>query len=33
VKAEIPNVELKPETLGDDPLAIYKSTGAKDVRR
>jgi hypothetical protein len=29
--AEIPNVDLKSETLGDDPLAIYKPTGAKHV--
>jgi len=31
VKAEIPEVSLKSETLGDDPLAIYKPTGAKHV--
>src|SRR5580700_5213938 len=30
-KAEIPNVDLKFETLSDDPLAIYKPTGAKHV--
>lgn len=30
-KAEIPDVSLKAETLGDDPLAIYKPTGAKNV--
>src|SRR5260221_12498913 len=30
-KAEIPEVSLKSETLGDDPLAIYKPTGAKHV--
>jgi hypothetical protein len=30
-KAEIPEVNLKSETLGDDPLAIYKPTGAKHV--
>ena len=31
LKAEIPNVGLKSETLGNDPLAIYKPTGAKHV--
>ena len=30
-KAEIPNVSEKAEILGDDPLAIYKPTGAKHV--
>src|SRR5512135_1639748 len=30
-RAEIPNVDLKSETMGDDPLAIYKPTGAKSV--
>jgi HK97 family phage portal protein len=30
-KAEIPNISEKSETLGDDPLAIYKPTGAKHV--
>lgn len=30
-KAEIPNVIEKAETMGDDPLAIYKPTGAKHV--
>ena len=30
-KAEIPKVDLKSETLGDDPLAMYKPTGAKHV--
>src|SRR5438552_7301455 len=30
-KAEIPEVSLKSETMGDDPLAIYKPTGAKHV--
>lgn len=30
-KAEIPEVSTKSETLGDDPLAIYKPTGAKHV--
>jgi hypothetical protein len=30
-KAEIPNVDLKSETLGSDPLAIYKPTGSKNV--
>src|SRR6266851_9987975 len=30
-KAEIPNVSEKGATLGDDPLAIYKPTGAKSV--
>lgn len=30
-KAEIPAVDLKSESLGDDPLAIYKPTGAKAV--
>jgi hypothetical protein len=30
-KAEIPNVDTKSETLGSDPLAIYKPSGAKQV--
>src|SRR5205085_199167 len=30
-KAEIPNVREKSETLSDDPRAIYKPTGAKNV--
>jgi hypothetical protein len=30
-KAEIPDVETKSETLGNDPLAIYKPSGAKQV--
>src|SRR5690348_479209 len=30
-KAEIPSVSEKGATLGDDPLAIYKPTGAKSV--
>jgi hypothetical protein len=30
-KAGIPEVDLKSEALGDDPLAIYKPTGAKHV--
>jgi len=30
-KAEVPEVNLKSEALGDDPLAIYKPTGAKHV--
>lgn len=30
-KGEIPNSKFKSETLGDDPLAIYKPTGAKEV--
>src|SRR5690349_21813474 len=30
-KAEIPDVSTKSETLSDDPLAIYKPTGAKHV--
>jgi hypothetical protein len=29
--SKIPNVDLKSEGLGDDPLAIYKPTGAKQV--
>jgi hypothetical protein len=29
--AEIPDIDLKSETLGSDPLAIYKPTGAKSV--
>jgi hypothetical protein len=29
LKAEIPNVSEKAETLGDDPLAIYKPSVAK----
>lgn len=28
LKAEIPNISEKSETLGTDPLAIYKPTGA-----
>jgi len=31
LKAEIPNVSEKSETLGSDPLAIYKPTGSKTV--
>jgi HK97 family phage portal protein len=31
LKAEIPNVSEKSETLGNDPLAIYKPSGAKTV--
>src|ERR1700691_2986686 len=31
LKAEIPNVSEKSETLGNDPLAIYKPSGAKYV--
>jgi phage portal protein BeeE len=31
LKSEIPNISEKAETLGDDPLAIYKPTGAKHV--
>ena len=31
LKAEIPNVSEKAETLGSDPLAIYKPSGAKQV--
>jgi HK97 family phage portal protein len=30
-KAEIPDVDTKGITMGDDPLAIYKPTGAKSV--
>lgn len=30
-RAEIPSAYAKSETLGDDPLAIYKPTGAKHV--
>jgi hypothetical protein len=30
-KAEIPDIDLKSESLGSDPLAIYKPTGAKTV--
>jgi HK97 family phage portal protein len=30
-KAKIPNVDTKSETLGSDPLAIYKPTGSKGV--
>jgi HK97 family phage portal protein len=30
-KAEIPNVDLKSHGMGDDPLAIYRPTGAKHV--
>jgi hypothetical protein len=30
-KAEIPDVDLKASFGGDDPLAIYKPTGAKHV--
>jgi hypothetical protein len=32
-KAEIPDVDTKGITMGDDPLAIYKPTGAKSVDR
>jgi hypothetical protein len=31
LKAEIPNISTKSETLGSDPLAIYKPSGAKQV--
>jgi hypothetical protein len=31
LKAEIPDISAKSETMGDDPLAIYKPTGAKAV--
>src|ERR1700681_2932809 len=31
LKAEIPDIDLKSESLGSDPLAIYKPTGAKSV--
>jgi hypothetical protein len=31
VKAEIPEVNLRSETLGSDPMAIYKPSGAKIV--
>jgi|ERR1700683_1721415 len=31
LKAEIPNVSEKSETLGNNPLAIYKPSGAKHV--
>jgi hypothetical protein len=31
-KAEIPDVDSKGITMGDDPLAIYKPTGAKQLR-
>jgi hypothetical protein len=31
LKAELPNVSEKSETLGSDPLAIYKPSGAKQV--
>ena len=31
LKAEIPNVSEKSETLGSDPMAIYKPSGAKSV--
>jgi HK97 family phage portal protein len=30
-KAEIPNTDLKSETLSNDPLAIYKPDGAKHI--
>ena len=30
-KAEIPDVDTKGITMGDDPLAIYKPTGANSV--
>ena len=30
-KAEIPDIDLKSEGFGSDPLAIYKPTGAKSV--
>jgi hypothetical protein len=31
LKAEIPGISEKSETLGNDPLAIYKPSGAKQV--
>ncbi len=31
VKAEIPDVDAKSLTLGNDPLAIYKPSGSKSV--
>ena len=31
LKAELPNITEKSETLGNDPLAIYKPTGAKNI--
>jgi HK97 family phage portal protein len=31
LKAEIPDVDIKSMGMGDDPLAIYKPTGAKHV--
>jgi hypothetical protein len=31
IKSEIPDIDLKSETLGSDPLAIYKPTGAKTI--
>jgi Phage portal protein len=31
LKGELPNVKEKSETLGSDPLAIYKPTGAKQI--
>jgi hypothetical protein len=33
LKVEIPNVSEKSETLGSDPLAIYKPSGAKQADR
>lgn len=30
-RAEVPEADLKSETLGNDPLAIYKPSGAKQV--
>jgi Phage portal protein len=31
LEAEIPDISAKSETMGDDPLAIYKPAGAKPV--
>ena len=31
LKAEIPDISTKSETMGDDPLAIYKPSGAKSI--
>jgi hypothetical protein len=31
LKAEIPDISTKSETLGNDPLAIYKPGGAKQI--
>jgi len=31
LKAQLPNVSEKSETLGNDPLAIYRPSGAKTV--